>query len=85
MEEVLDLYHEPYDPSRPVVCFDEGTKQLIRETMVEYAHGMKYLTDIRYPEVETIRGVQDNLSTHKPAALYQAFSPQEARRILKRL
>ena len=131
MEEVLDLYHEPYDPLRPVVCFDEGTKQLIsetrtpipmqpgepqrhdyeyerhgtcnlfmfceplaawrevevtdRRTMVEYAHGMKYLTDVRYPEVERIRVVQDNLSTHKPAALYEAFSPQEARRILKRL
>lgn len=32
MEDVLDLYHEPYDPARPVVCFDEGTKQLISET-----------------------------------------------------
>ena len=32
MEAVLDLYHEPYDPLRPVVCFDEGTKQLIGET-----------------------------------------------------
>ena len=32
MEDVLDLYHEPYDPLRPVVCFDEGTKQLISET-----------------------------------------------------
>ena len=32
MEEVLDLYHAPYDPLRPVVCFDEGTKQLISET-----------------------------------------------------
>lgn len=28
MEDVLDLYHEPYDPSRPVVCFDESTKAL---------------------------------------------------------
>ena len=32
MEEVLELYHEPYDSLRPVVCFDEGTKQLIGET-----------------------------------------------------
>jgi len=32
MEDVLDLYHEPYDPLLPVVCFDEGTKQLIGET-----------------------------------------------------
>ena len=32
MEAVLDLYHEPYDPLRPVVCFDEGTKQQTKET-----------------------------------------------------
>ena len=32
MEDVLELYHEPYDPKQPVVCFDEGTKQLIGET-----------------------------------------------------
>lgn len=32
MEDVLDLYHEPYDAAYPVVCFDEGTKQLIGET-----------------------------------------------------
>ncbi len=32
MEEVLDLYEQPYDPKRPLVCFDEGLKQLIEET-----------------------------------------------------
>jgi hypothetical protein len=32
MEDVLDLYAEPYDPKRPRVCFDETSKQLIRET-----------------------------------------------------
>lgn len=32
MELVLDVYHQPYDPLQPVVCFDEGTKQLIGET-----------------------------------------------------
>ncbi|SDY75332.1 hypothetical protein SAMN05421881_10601, partial [Nitrosomonas halophila] len=31
MEDVLDLYEEPYDPLRPVVCFDESPKQLIAE------------------------------------------------------
>ena len=31
MEEVLDLYEEPYDEARPVVCFDETNKQLIGE------------------------------------------------------
>jgi len=32
MEDVLDVYQRPYDPKRPVVCFDEQSKQLIRET-----------------------------------------------------
>ena len=31
MEDVLDLYEMPYDPKRPVVCFDESSKQLIME------------------------------------------------------
>lgn len=32
MEDVLDLYAEPYDPAHPTVCFDETSKQLIAET-----------------------------------------------------
>jgi hypothetical protein len=32
MEDVLDVYAEPYDPSKPKVCFDETSKQLIKET-----------------------------------------------------
>ena len=32
MEDVLDLYHEPYDPQCPTVCFDETSKQLVAET-----------------------------------------------------
>ena len=31
MEETLDLYHEPYDPRRPVICFDESNKELHKE------------------------------------------------------
>ena len=31
MENVLDLYAEPYDPQRPVVCFDETTTQLLAD------------------------------------------------------
>jgi len=131
MEDVLELYHEPYDPMRPVVCFDEGTKQLIgetraawamapgeplrydyeyerhgtcnlfmfcaplsawrhvevtdRRTLIDYAHCMKDLVDVYFPDAELVRVVQDNLSTHKPAALYEAFEPVEARRILERL
>ena len=32
MEDVLDLYEEPHDPRRPVVCFDETSTQLLAET-----------------------------------------------------
>ncbi len=46
---------------------------------------MRELVDIHYPDAETIRVVQDNLSTHSAGALYQAFPPAEARRILRRL
>ena len=46
---------------------------------------MRDLTDIHFPEAEQIRVVLDNLSTHRPAALYNAFPAAEARRILRRL
>lgn len=32
MEDVLEVYHRPYDLQRPLVCFDEGTKQQVKET-----------------------------------------------------
>ena len=31
MEDVLDVYHRPYDPERPVVCMDESSRQLVGE------------------------------------------------------
>src|SRR6202012_1474808 len=43
------------------------------------------LVDIHYPKAERIRVVLDNLSAHKPAALYEQVPPAEARRILSRL
>jgi hypothetical protein len=46
---------------------------------------MRELTDVHYPDAEYIRVVQDNLSTHSAGALYEAFAPAEARRILRRL
>jgi hypothetical protein len=131
MEDVLDLYAEPYDPKRPVVCFDEKSIQLIaetrrplpmkpgmperfdyeyerngtcnlflffqplagwrhvkvteRRTKIDFAHCMRDLVDAHFPEAEVVRVVEDNLNTHTPAALYEAFEPAEARRILKRL
>ena len=131
MEDVLDLYAEPYNPRRPKVNFDETSKQLIAETrqplparpgqpqrydceyerqgmrnlflftepqagwrhvavteqrtMLDFAYQMKWLVDVAYPEAEVIRIVLDNLNTHKLASLYEAFAPQEARRIIKKL
>ena len=32
MEDVLEVYHRPHDPKRPLVCFDEGSKQQTKET-----------------------------------------------------
>ena len=89
MEDVLDLYAEPYDPERPVVCFDETSKQLLAEKRspipVDFAQQMRWLADEAYPASEKIRVVLDNLNTHKPASLYETFEPKEARRIRKRL
>ncbi len=39
MENMLEVYHRPYDPKRPVVCMDETSKQLVKETRVPIAAG----------------------------------------------
>ena len=131
MEEVLDLYSQPYDPQRPVVCFDERPYPLradtraclpmepgrVRRVDYEYerkggcnlflsfqplrgwrqvqvteqrtseafAWQMKRLVDECFPEAELIRVVLDNLNTHTPAALYQTFPAEEARRLTRKL
>jgi transposase len=51
----------------------------------DFAHCMRDLVDTHYADAELIRVVLDNLSTHTPAALYETFAPDEARRILRRL
>ena len=56
-----------------------------RRAAKDYAKCMCDLVDIHYPDAETIRVVQDNLSTHSAGALYQTFPPAEARRILRRI
>lgn len=56
-----------------------------RRTKVDFAECMRHLVDELFPEAEVIMAVVDNLNTHTPAALYEAFPPAEARRILKRL
>ena len=52
---------------------------------VDFAACMRELADVHFPKAERIRVVLDNLSTHSAGALYQAFPPAEARRILRRL
>lgn len=131
MEDVLDVYHRPYDPARPLVCLDEASKQLVGETRAplppepgqpgrfdyEYvrngtanlfiisepllgwrhvevterrtakdcAEVLRWLAEELHPDAEKIVLVMDNLNTHKTASLYEAFPPEQARRIAERL
>lgn len=52
---------------------------------VDFAHCMKELVDVHFPDAVVIRVVLDNLNTHTTGALYEAFEPEEARRILRKL
>ena len=74
----LNMLYEPLAGKRHVRITE-------RHTMIDFAESMKWLVDVLYPEAVLIRIVLDNLGTHKPAALYEAFPPEEARRILKKL
>jgi hypothetical protein len=56
-----------------------------RRAGVDFAHALRALVDQTFPAAERIVLVLDNLNTHRPAALYQAFPPAEARRILERI
>ncbi len=132
MEDVLEVYHRPYDPKRPVVCFDETFKQLIGEvreplppmpgqverydsvyvrngvaslfmtfeplagwrhvelsdsrTAADWARDVKGLVDAtRYRGAEVIVLIMDQLNTHALGRLYEAFAPDEAKRIGDRL
>lgn len=131
MEDVLDVYHRPYDPQRPVVCLGEISKVLHstpqgtipmqpgasarqdyeyqrhgsanlflsveplrgqrqvrvtqQRTAQAFAQVLQALVDEDYPQAETIVLVVDNLNTHHPGALYEQFSPAEARRIAAKL
>ena len=55
-----------------------------RHTAVDYAHLLKEVSDTWFPNVPKIALVQDNLNTHKPASLYEAFPAEEARRLVER-
>jgi len=56
-----------------------------RRTGLDYADVVRYLCEEKYPDAEKIVLVQDNLNTHGVWSLYQAFEPQEAQRLARRI
>ena len=56
-----------------------------RRTAVDWAHCVKELVDVQYPDAEKIVLVLDQLNTHTVASLYEAFLPAEAKRLADRL
>jgi DDE superfamily endonuclease len=131
MEDVLDLYHRPYDERRPLVCIDELPKQLVseartplparpgqparfdyeyrregvanlflisepligwravqvteRRTAVDFAAVLRWLVEDVHDDAERVVVVVDNLNTHGPWCLYEAFPAEQARRIAAKL
>ena len=131
LEDVLEVYHRPFDPQRPLVCLDEASKQLVgeavqplpaepgqpqrfdyeyvrngtanlfmvcepllgwravqvteRRTAKDFAEVVRWLVEEVHPDAAVVVLVLDNLNTHKAASLYEAFPPEQARRILERL
>lgn len=62
-----------------------GAKVTERRAAVDFAAWMRDLVDGPYASYERLHVVLDNLSTHTPAAFYEAFAPEEARRVLRKL
>lgn len=130
MQEVLEVYQRPYNPSYPVGCLDEARRQLISETRsgfidpkgvqhydyeykregvsevfmvaqplagrrevvvtdshnsVEWAKVVGRIAEEWYADADRITLVQDNLSAHRKAALYEVFDARRARAILQKL
>ena len=56
-----------------------------RRTKIDFAHQIKELLEVHYPDATCVRLVMDNLNTHAAASLYEAFEPAEARRLMARL
>jgi hypothetical protein len=74
----LFVFLEPHVGWRHVEVTKRRTKQ-------DFAQAMQALLDVHFPDAPLIRLVLDNLNTHTPASLYEAFPPEEARRLLRRL
>ncbi len=71
------MFVEPLAGQRHVKVADRRTK-------VDWAHAMREVADVYYPEAEVIVVVLDNLNTHSPASFYEAFEPAEAHRLARR-
>jgi hypothetical protein len=56
-----------------------------RRTKLDWAHQVQQLVDVHRRKADKITLVMDNLNTHSPASLYEAFAPAEARRLLEKL
>ena len=56
-----------------------------RRTRLDWAQQVKRLIDVDYKKAQKITLVMDNLNTHGPASLYEAFEPAEARRLIEKL
>lgn len=74
----LFMLFQPLQGWREVIVTDQRTKQ-------DFAHCLKELVDVYFPDAICIRVVLDNLNTHTFGALYEAFAPAEARRIARKL
>ena len=55
-----------------------------RRAKIDFAHCMRHIAQC-YPDAEVVRVVLDNLNTHKMASLYEAFPPEKARVIARKL
>ncbi len=74
----LFMVCEPLRGRRHVMVSD-------RRTRLDWAYCIKELVDVHYPEAEKLVLVMDNLNTHTPASLYEAFPPAEAKRLADKL
>jgi hypothetical protein len=74
----LFMIFEPLTGKRYIKVTDRRTKK-------DWADCIKYIIDILYPHAEMISLIMDNLNTHSPASLYSQFSPEEARRLTRKL
>ena len=75
---ILFMVCEPLGARREVLV-EEGQDRLA------WARTVRHLAEVMYPEAERITLVQDNLSAHKPSALYEILPPERARQIVRRL